>query len=81
MGDNKVGWEELKMAELLMASNKLIEGLNIMVNHMVYVRNREIQHHNLVKIFQRVVWWTNIEVIGLIVVVSGQFMYLRKVFE
>jgi hypothetical protein len=76
------GAEDLHTSELLSASTKLMEGFRTMEDHQIYLRNREIQHRNLVeKTFQRVVMWTIIEAFVLITVATGQVTYLKKFFE
>lgn len=78
----ELGAEDLISSELISASTKLMEGFSTMEDHQIYLRNREIQHRNLVeKTFQRVVMWTIIEAFVLITVATGQVTYLKKFFE
>jgi len=76
------GAEELKTSELLSATARLNVGFQTMEDHQSYLKNREIQHRNLVeKTFQRVVLWTVIEAVVLVIVATGQVTYLKTFFE
>jgi len=82
LGDNKPGAEELKTAELLAEGAKLIEGFDNLADHQAYLRNREVQHRNLVEAtFARVVNWTILEAVILTCIATAQVVYLKKFFE
>jgi hypothetical protein len=82
LGDNMSGAESLKTAELLAGGAKLIEGLDNLADHQAYLRNREVQHRNLVEAtFARVVNWTMLEAVLLVGISVTQVMYLKKFLE
>lgn len=60
----------------------MLAGLQTMADHQEYMRERENHHTDLASAtFHRVVQWTVLEAIVLILIASGQVIYLRRFFE
>jgi len=80
--EEKAGPDDEKTAKLIELSNVLMEGLETMMDHQAYLRNREAVHRDLTeRTFRRVVRWTILEAVVLMAVAGGQVLYLRKFFE
>lgn len=63
-------------------SHSISEGLSMMVDHQDYLKFREAAHREVTeRTFSRVVSWTVIEAIVLVVISAGQVFYLKKFFE
>mmetsp|Transcript_52634 Transcript_52634/g.63371 ORF Transcript_52634/g.63371 Transcript_52634/m.63371 type:complete len:225 (-) Transcript_52634:138-812(-) len=78
----EAGPDDEKTAKLIELTNVLTEGLETMMDHQAYLRNREAVHRDLTEMtFQRVVRWTILEAVVLVAVAGGQVIYLRKFFE
>lgn len=71
-----------KTTRVLSLSRELIRKLYDMTDHQAYLRNREGQHRELTEqTFSRIVRWTVLEAVVLVLVAVGQVWYLRKFFE
>uniref|UniRef100_A0A7S1FVF3 GOLD domain-containing protein n=1 Tax=Corethron hystrix TaxID=216773 RepID=A0A7S1FVF3_9STRA len=76
------GPDESMTDQLIEASQNLMLDLEALSDHQSFMRSRERDHRELSeKIFARVVRWTLLEAVVLIVVSGGQVVYLRKFFE
>lgn len=59
-----------------------MEGLNTMSDHQEYMRGRENRHSVLADTtLSRIVQWTVLEAVVLILISCGQVLYLKKFFE
>mmetsp|Transcript_22248 Transcript_22248/g.36137 ORF Transcript_22248/g.36137 Transcript_22248/m.36137 type:complete len:220 (+) Transcript_22248:89-748(+) len=82
LGDKEVGPDNRLTSNLLRLSDKLMEGMQTMADHQEYMREREIRHTRLADTtFSRVVQWTVLEAIVLVLISCGQVLYLKKFFE
>jgi len=78
----KDGPDDSMTTKLLTASSNLQIDLEALSDHQSYMRMREKDHRELSeKTFARVVRWTMLEALVLLIVAGGQVMYLRKFFE
>jgi len=69
-------------SRLIEMSSSLMTWLSSMLDHQDYMRNREAVHRDLTEAtFRRVVRWTLLEAFVLVLVSSGQVIYLKKFFE
>lgn len=80
MGD--AGPENRLMTNLSELTIKLLDGLHTMSDHQEYMRERENRHTLLAAAtFDRVVQWTILEAMVLMLISLGQVLYLKKFFE
>lgn len=80
--EKEAGPDDRLTANLLELSMKLMDGLHNMGDHQEYMRERENKHTILAQMtFDRVVQWTVLEAIVLMLIACGQVLYLRKFFE
>ena len=78
----EAGPDDQLTANLLKMSSKLLTGLHTMSDHQEYMRERENKHRILAGLtFHRVMQWTILEAIILILIAFVQVLYLRKFFE
>lgn len=69
-------------SHLLDLSAKMMEGLHTMGDHQEYMRERENRHSALADTtLSRIMQWTVLEAIVLILISCGQVLYLKKFFE
>ncbi len=69
-------------SHLIEFSANLIEGVHTITDHKEYIRERENRHTVLAdSTFNRVVEWTFLEAIVLVLISCGQVLYLKKFFE
>lgn len=60
----------------------MMEGLHTMGDHQEYMRDRENRHSVLADTtLSRIMQWTVLEAIVLILISCGQVLYLKKFFE
>lgn len=82
MDGNLAGPDDRLNSHLLEMSAKLMNGLHTMADHQQYMRERESKHTILADAtFNRVVQWTMLEAVVLMLISLGQVLYLRKFFE
>ena len=80
--EQEAGPDDRLTYHLLELSAKMMSGLTNMADHQQYMREREAKHTILADAtFSRVVQWTALEAVVLILIACGQVMYLRKFFE
>lgn len=80
--DGEAGPDNRLTTHLLDLSGKLMEGLHTMSDHQEYMRGRENRHSVLAETtLSRIVQWTVLEAIVLILISCGQVLYLKKFFE
>ena len=80
--DEKSGPDDSLTSHMLDMCTKMLAGLQTMADHQEYMRERENHHDELThQTFYRVVQWTVLEAIVLILIASGQVIYLRRFFE
>jgi len=80
--DEKSGPDDSLTTHLLDMCIKMLAGLQTMADHQEYMRERE-NHHTILAdtTFHRVVQWTVLEAVVLILIATGQVIYLRRFFE
>jgi hypothetical protein len=80
--EGEAGPDDRLTAHLIELSEKLMEGLDTMTDHQEYMRERENRHTLLAdSTFNRVVQWTLLEAVVLVLISFGQVLYLKKFFE
>lgn len=80
--ENEAGPDDRLTSNLLSMSVKLMAGLQTMSDHQEYMKERENRHTILADTtFSRVVQWTVLEAVVLMLIACGQVLYLRKFFE
>ena len=80
--EGEAGPDDRLTSHLIELSEKLMEGLDTMTDHQEYMRERENRHTLLAdSTFNRVVHWTFLEALLLILISFGQVLYLKKFFE
>lgn len=80
--EGEAGPDDRLTANLLEKSARLMMGLNTLSDHQEYMREREFKHTTLANAtFNRVVQWTMLEALVLMLIACGQVLYLRKFFE
>ena len=80
--DGEAGPDDRLTSHLIELSDKLMEGLRTMSDHQEYMRGREYRHKTLTEMtVNRIMQWTVLEAIVLILISCGQVLYLRKFFE
>lgn len=80
--NNEAGPDNRLVTNLMKMSDQLIAGLDTMTDHQEYMRERENRHTILTDTtFNRVVQWTVLEAIVLVLISCGQVLYLKKFFE
>ncbi len=82
MEDGKVGPDDRVTSNLLDMCGTLMRGLQTMEDHQEYMRERENRHLTLADAtFHRVVQWTVLEAVVLVLIACGQVLYLKRFFE
>lgn len=80
--DGEAGPDNRLTSHLMELSEKLMEGLHTMNDHQEYMRERENRHLLVADTtLSRIVQWTVLEAIVLILISCGQVLYLKKFFE
>ena len=80
--EDAAGPDDRLTANLISMSDVLMEGLRTMSDHQEYMRGRENRHTTLAELtFHRIVQWTVLEAVVLIIISFGQVLYLKKFFE
>ena len=80
--EGEAGPDDRLTSHLIELSEKLTEGLDTMTDHQEYMRERENRHTVLAdSTFNRVVQWTFLEAVVLVLISFGQVLYLKKFFE
>lgn len=80
--EGAAGPDDRLTSHLMEMSTKLLDGMHTMSDHQEYMRERENRHTILADTtFDRVVQWTVLEAVVLILISLGQVLYLRKFFE
>lgn len=80
--EGEAGPDNRLNSNLMEMSQKLMNGLHTMSDHQDYMRERENRHTILADTtFNRVVQWTMLEAVVLVLVSIGQVLYLKKFFE
>ena len=80
--DDKDGPDNRLTAHLMELSAKMMEGLHTMSDHQEYMRGRENRHSALADTtLSRIVQWTVLEAVVLVLISCGQVLYLKKFFE
>lgn len=80
--DEKSGPDDSLTTNLLEMFTKILAGLQTMADHQEYMRERENRHTDLADTtFNRVVQWTMLEAVVLVLIATGQVLYLKRFFE
>mmetsp|Transcript_2395 Transcript_2395/g.5185 ORF Transcript_2395/g.5185 Transcript_2395/m.5185 type:complete len:221 (-) Transcript_2395:145-807(-) len=80
--EGEAGPDDRLTSNLIDMSDRLMEGLRTMSDHQEYMRERENKHMVLADLtFNRIVQWTVLEAVVLILISFGQVLYLKKFFE
>jgi hypothetical protein len=80
--DEKVGPDDRLTSNLLEMCATMNRGLQTMLDHQEYMRERENRHTALADTtFHRVVQWTVLEAVVLVLIACGQVLYLKRFFE
>ncbi len=80
--DGKIGLDDRVTSNLLDMCGTLMRGLQTMGDHQEYMRERENRHMTLAyTTFHRVVQWTVLEAVVLVLIAFGQVLYLKRFFE
>merc|ERR1719410_780253 len=80
--EGKEGPGDESTVRLIEMSSELLNWIESLGDHHDYMRHRESVHRDLAEAtFRRVIRWTLLEALVLVLVSSGQVVYLKKFFE
>ena len=82
LGENMIGPDQERALKLVNWAEDLGEEWETLLDHYGYLRDREATHAILsTSIISRVIRWTILEGLTLLLIALAQVMYLRKFFE